>query len=106
MCIEDIKKELMIHTNRISTFDEIDLLLFDIASGQKKNQYIIFKSSSLKSYFLNKVPEMVINCNSSYERFCEDLMSYDNKCIFNNLKNCNDINILQIILNTKNIMID
>ena len=49
----------------------------------------------------------VINCNTSYDRFIEDMENvYSEYSAFNNIGCCTDVRILEIIEKTKNIRIE
>lgn len=105
MCIDLIKKEFQKNKIHISSYEDVDLLLFKINQNQPKRLFITFSNHSIKAYFTNKTTRQIINCNSSYNRFCEDMSSYDSQSIFNNVNLCSDLDILNIINKTNNILI-
>lgn len=71
------------------------------------NKYLVFNNISLKNYFLENTDRSVINCNTSYSRFTEEVNNYfDDFTIFNNIKYCTDIKILEIINKTSNLKIE
>ena len=90
--------------------DEIDVDLFIINNIHLNNSHnILFEDHSLKNYFYSKLDEYgfnykYVNCNSSIERFFNDIDP--NKLnIFNNINICNDKDIIKIIKNTPGILI-
>jgi len=105
MCI-DIKNQLKEKTIKICDFNQADSLLFETENLNLNRTYIVFESSSLKQYFLDHTTNTIINTNSSYDRFCEDMINYNKNIIFNNINYCNDIDILNIIIKTNNILLD
>lgn len=96
------KKEIV-----ISDATEIDKLLWELNICENDNFYIIFKESYLKELFFNKLPNneyYIINANSSYNRFIQDVspvLECKIKKIFNNINLCAEFNILNIINNTQ-----
>lgn len=108
MCADDIeiiKNELKKNVIQINSFEQVDVLLFNIQSNFIGRKFIAFNNSALKKYFLENSPYKIVNCNSSYERFCNDLMYHGDEVIFNNINYCNDFDILNILKNTNNLLI-
>jgi len=86
----------------VRTYDDVDALLFYCPDGV----YLEFDSIALKNYFINNTEQNVINCNSSYERFIDDMQYFNEKSIFNNVNFCIDFSILDLIDKTNNTRID
>ena len=100
--IEDIKSKIKHNVIYLHDFEDIDtMLLFDM-----KDHYLVFDNIMLKNYFTSHTNRNVINCNSSYKRFANDMESFSSDTIFNNINFCNDFDILNIVMNTNNLMID
>lgn len=98
--LKDRLKQNVIH---LYTFDDVDDLLYYCIN----DKYVIFDSIILKNYFINSTSRMVINCNSSYDKFVDEMEKYfDETTIFNNVNSCNDVNILSIIDKTNNLRLD
>lgn len=71
-----------------------------------KDVFLEFDTIILKNYFLECAQRSIINCNSSYEKFVEDMENYyDDLTIFNNIGNCTDQRIIDIIANTTNLLV-
>lgn len=107
MCIDDsirdIKEELSKNKIYIISFNDVDFFLL---KNHHHRLLIEFDNSIVKNYFINKVADRIINCNSSYNRFYGEMEKYFSQdTIFNNIDICNDLDILTIIKNTNNIMI-
>ena len=101
--IQSIKEELYKNKVHITSFDEVDFFLLKVPHNRL---LIEFDNNIIKSYFINQVKEYVINCNSSYNRFYEEMENcFSSDTIFNYSGVCNDMDILSIIKNTNNIMI-
>lgn len=99
-CLKNHIKQNVVH---LHTFEDVDDLLY----WSTIDKYVIFDSVMLKNYFVNSTKRMVINCNSSYEKFVDEMERYfDENTIFNNVNFCNDIGILNIIDKTNNLKID
>lgn len=97
---KDRLKQNVIH---LYTFDDVDDLLYYCIN----DKYVIFDSIILKNYFINSTSRVVINCNSSYDKFVDEMEKYfDETTIFNNVNSCNDVNILSIIDKTNNLRLD
>ena len=98
--LKDRLKQNVIH---LYTFDDVDDLLYYCVN----DKYVIFDSIILKNYFINSTSRVVINCNSSYDKFVDEMEKYfDETTIFNNVNFCNDVNILSIIDKTNNLRLD
>lgn len=98
--LKDRLKQNVIH---LYTFDDVDDLLYYCIN----DKYVIFNSIILKNYFINSTSRVVINCNSSYDKFVDEMEKYfDETTIFNNVNFCNDVNILSIIDKTNNLRLD
>ena len=98
--LKDRLKQNVIH---LYTFDDVDDLLYYCVN----DKYVIFDSIILKNYFINSTSRVVINCNSSYDKFVEEMEKYfDETTIFNNVNFCNDVSILSIIDKTNNLRLD
>ena len=98
--LKDRLKQNVIH---LYTFDDVDDLLYYCVN----DKYVIFDSIILKNYFINSTTRVVINCNSSYDKFVDEMEKYfDETTIFNNVNFCSDVNILSIIDKTNNLRLD
>ena len=98
--LKDRLKQNVIH---LYTFDDVDDLLYYCIN----DKYVIFDSIILKNYFINSTSRVVINCNSSYDKFVDEMEKYfDETTIFNNVNFCNDVNILSIVDKTNNLRLD
>lgn len=98
-----LKNRLKQNVIHLYTFDDVDDLLYYCVN----DKYVIFDSIILKNYFINSTTRVVINCNSSYDKFVDEMEKYfDETTIFNNVNSCNDINILSIIDKTNNLRLD
>ena len=98
-----LKTRLKQNVIHLYTFDDVDDLLYYCIN----DKYVIFDSIILKNYFINSTTRVVINCNSSYDKFVDDMEKYfDETTIFNNINFCNDVNILSIIDKTNNLRLD
>ena len=88
----------------INTFEDVDLFIFNI--NENIDIKLKLKNKNLKYYLFSKVQEYcnIINCNSSIERFYEDLQN-KGIIIFDNINLCRDEQIIKIVENTKGIVI-
>ena len=101
--IKSLKDNLKQNIIRIKNFSDTDCLLYYFSN----NSYVVFDSISLKNYFINNTKRYVINCNSSYDKFIDEMEKYyTEETIFNNINFCNDINILNIIDKTNNLRLE
>ena len=101
--INSLKDRLKQNVIHLYTFDDVDDLLYYCIN----DKYVIFDSIILKNYFINSTSRVVINCNSSYDKFVDEMEKYfDETTIFNNVNFCNDVNILSIIDKTNNLRLD
>lgn len=81
---------------------------FSIADGllccSLTDRCIIFANYAIKNHFIDNVERPIINCNSSYEKFVDDMEHcFCKEAIFNNINYCNDIHILEIVDKTNNL---
>ena len=101
--INSLKDKLKQNVIHLYTFDDVDDLLYYCIN----DKYVIFDSIILKNYFINSTTRVVINCNSSYDKFVDEMEKYfDETTVFNNVNFCNDVNILSIIDKTNNLRLD
>lgn len=101
--IKSLKEKLKQNVIHIKNFSEVDGLLYYFSN----NSYVIFDSVSLKNYFINNTERCVINCNSSYDKFIDEMEKYyTEETIFNNINFCNDIDILNIVDKTNNLRLE
>lgn len=104
--VDSIKRELKRSCVIVSNIEEADNYVRSVCRGELHN--VIFEKSSLKSYCFGKIANTidinVINCNSCLERFCENLQIDAKITIFDNVNNCRNIDILEIVLNKKGIL--
>jgi len=101
--LQQLKERLKQNVVRIIDFNGVDDLLYFCT----KDKYVIFDSIVLKNYFICNANRTVINCNSSYDRFIQDMNTcFDDKTIFNNVNFCNDFRILDMIDKTNNLRLE
>lgn len=101
--IKSLKENLKQNVIHIKNFSEVDGLLYYFSN----NSYVIFDSISLKNYFINNTTRCVINCNSSYDKFIDEMEKYyTEETVFNNINFCNDIDILNIVDKTNNLRLE
>lgn len=101
--IKSLKENLKQNVIHIKDFSEVDGLLYYFSN----NSYVIFDSISLKNYFINNTERCVINCNSSYDKFIDEMEKYySEETIFNNINFCNDVDILNIVDKTNNLRLE
>lgn len=101
--IKSLKDNLKQNIIHIKNFSEVDGLLYYFSN----NSYVVFDSISLKNYFINNTERCVINCNSSYDKFIDEMEKYyTEETIFNNINFCNDIDILNIVDKTNNLRLE
>ena len=101
--IKSLKENLKQNVIHIKDFSEVDGLLYYFSN----NSYVIFDKISLKNYFINNTERCVINCNSSYDKFIDEMEKYyTEETIFNNINFCNDIDILNIVDKTNNLRLE
>lgn len=100
--IAEIKNQIKRNVIKINDYEDVDSFLLT----EQNDKYIIFDKIQVKNYLLNSL-DNVINCNSSYEKFVNEMNEYYTpKTVFANVKNCNDFAILNLINNTNNIKVD
>jgi hypothetical protein len=101
--IKSLKENLKQNVIHIKNFSEVDGLLYYFSN----NSYVIFDSISLKNYFINNTERCVINCNSSYDKFIDEMEKYySEETVFNNINFCNDVDILNIVDKTNNLRLE
>ena len=101
--IDSLKERLKQNVIHLYTFNDVDDLLYYCIN----DKYVIFDSIILKNYFVNNTSRSIINCNSSYDKFIDQMEKYfDETTIFNNVNFCNDVDILNIIDKTNNLRIE
>lgn len=101
--IKSLKENLKQNVIHIKNFSDVDGLLYYFSN----NSYVVFDSISLKNYFINNTERCVINCNSSYDKFIDEMEKYyTEETIFNNINFCNDIDILNIVDKTNNLRLE
>lgn len=101
--IKSLKEKLKQNVIHIKNFSDVDGLLYYFSN----NSYVVFDSISLKNYFINNTERCVINCNSSYDKFIDEMEKYySEETIFNNINFCNDIDILNIVDKTNNLRLE
>lgn len=101
--IKSLKENLKQNVIHIKNFSEVDGLLYYFSN----NSYVVFDSISLKNYFINNTERCVINCNSSYDKFIDEMEKYyTEETVFNNINFCNDIDILNIVDKTNNLRLE
>lgn len=91
-------KDLFVDAVHINSIDEADNILHNINCGI--NNKVIFKNSSIKSYFIDKLstirPDInVINCNCSVDKFNEN--SFNGFLVFDNVNRCKYYDIISEI---------
>jgi hypothetical protein len=101
--IKSLKEDLKQNVIHIKDFSDVDGLLYYFSN----NSYVVFDSISLKNYFINNTERCVINCNSSYDKFIDEMEKYyTEETIFNNINFCNDVDILNIVDKTNNLRLE
>jgi hypothetical protein len=101
--IKSLKENLKQNVIHIKDFSDVDGLLYYFSN----NSYVVFDSISLKNYFINNTERCVINCNSSYDKFIDEMEKYyTEETIFNNINFCNDVDILNIVDKTNNLRLE
>lgn len=101
--IKSLKENLKQNVIHIKDFSDVNGLLYYFSN----NSYVVFDSISLKNYFINNTERCVINCNSSYDKFIDEMEKYyTEETIFNNINFCNDIDILNIVDKTNNLRLE
>ena len=101
--IKSLKENLKQNVIHIKNFSEVDGLLYYFSN----NSYVVFDNISLKNYFINNTERCVINCNSSYDKFIDEMEKYyTEETIFNNINFCNDVDILNIVDKTNNLRLE
>ena len=89
--IKSLKENLKQNVIHIKNFSDVDGLLYYFSN----NSYVVFDSISL------------INCNSSYDKFIDEMEKYyTEETIFNNINFCNDVAILNIVDKTNNLRLE
>lgn len=102
--IAKIKEKLAKNILYIADFEQVDFLISD---ENLCNKYVVFDKISFKNYFLENTTKPIINCNTSYDKFIEDMENvYSDFAAFNNIGCCTDVCILDIICKTKNLRIE
>jgi hypothetical protein len=99
--IAELKNNMKQNVIRLKSFDDADGLLYCYIEGK----CIEFDSIILKNYFINNTQRPIINCNSSYDKFLEEMENFSEISIFNNVNACNDFTILDIVNKTNNLKI-
>lgn len=98
-----LKERLKQNVIHIDDFNGVDDLLYYCII----DKYVIFNRIALKNYFIDNTERPVINCNSSYEKFVEEMENRFNlSAVFNNVNFCTDIRILDLIDKTNNLRIE
>lgn len=101
--IKSLKENLKQNVIHIKDFSDVDGLLYYFSN----NSYVVFDNISLKNYFINNTERCVINCNSSYDKFIDEMEKYyTEETIFNNINFCNDVDILNIVDKTNNLRLE
>ena len=103
-----IQQELAKSCMTIRDIEEVDNLVLRISNGKITN--VIFEKTSLKYYFFTKIHDVcenvnIINCNSCLERFCESIQKSAQITIFDNLNQCKNPDIINLIKNRKGIIV-
>ena len=104
--VDFIRQELSKSCVVVSSIEEADAYALDLSQGRIRN--VIFEKSNLKNYCSSKIREHVnvniVTCNSSLERFCESLDD-SMLTIFDNVNLCRNVDILNLIVNKKGILV-
>lgn len=103
---EFIKNDLFEHGEYVNTLEDADRMVDKVSIGEYVN--ITFRSSSLKDYFLDSLygvrPDInVINCNCTVDRFNEN--EFGGLLIFNNIKKCGHLEIIEMVKKHKGVII-
>lgn len=103
------KKALFEEGLLVDTIAETEKLVSEVSYGKYVN--IVFKNSSMKDIFIDKLltarPDAnIINCNCSLDKFSElNINNLSGLLVFNNIKKCKHSEIIETIKNYKGIMI-
>lgn len=106
---EELHKKHLLENEKYIYIDNIDMadsVVALICCGNLTN--IIFSTSSLKKYFIDKLvltreDANIINCNCSIDIFYENI--FDGLLVFNNILKCKHQEIIDEIKNYKGIFI-
>jgi len=105
--VDFVLNELRKSCRVVSSIEEANAYALAISQGQYSN--VIFEKSNLKTYCFSKIREYVdvniVNCNSSLERFCESVTDQHELTIFDNVNTCHDVDILNLVVNKKGILV-
>lgn len=105
--VDFLRSEIQKSSIVVTNIDEADLFALNISQGIIQN--VIFEKSSLKSYCFDRIKTLcdvnIINCNSCIDRFCEDYAQSSKVTIFDNINQCKNPDILDIIFNSKGILV-
>lgn len=105
---EFIKKKFYESYIVVDSIEEAEDVAYRVSQGEFIN--ILFESSSIKDRFFNIIdtnrPDIsIINCNSNKDRFEDAVWQSSGPIIFNNVGECNDNDILNIIKDKKGIFV-
>jgi hypothetical protein len=103
---EFLKNDLLDDKVTVNTLDEADDMVVRVSIGECVT--IAFSSSSLKDYFFDSLygvrPDLnVVNCNCTVDRFNEN--SFDGLLVFNNVKKCGHLQIIEMVKKHKGVII-
>lgn len=102
-----IKEQIAKTYKNISNIDEANIFIKDILAGNFYN--VNFSRSFLKNYCFERIQQYqnvnIINCNSCLERFCENYVEDAQINIYNNINSCKNLDILNLIYNSKGIFV-
>lgn len=92
----------------ISSIEEAEHAATDISQGKQYN--LVFKNSILKTRFfsiieVNRPDITVINCNTNYRVFNQQVFEARSQILYNNFNKCDDDDIVQYILDNKSTII-
>ena len=103
---EFIKSDLFDKGVYVDTLDDVSRLVVRVTIGEQMN--ITFRSSYLKDYFISCLRGIrpylnVINCNCTVDRFYEN--NFGGLLVFDNIKKCGHLEIIETIKQYKGVII-
>lgn len=103
---EMIKHRLFNDGVYVNTLEDAEMYANKVGFGHKYN--FIFNTSNLKEHFFDVLQTArqditIVNCNCSTERFYEYDLS--GVVIFDNIKKCKNSEIIEVVKNSKGILI-
>lgn len=103
---EFLKNDLFEDRVSVDTLEAADDVVYRVSAGERMS--IMFRSSSLKDYFFDSLysvrPDLnIVNCNCTVDRFNEN--TFDGLLVFNNVKRCGHLQIIEMVKKHKGVII-